>query len=195
VMELLEGRTLERELDDSGPLAPARAVALLAPVCGAVAEAHRAGVLHRDIKPANIFLHRQSGVDVPKIVDFGVAKLAGDVAFARHLTLDSSLLGTPAYMAPERFRYEPYGPASDVYSLGMTLYHALAGRLPFETGGDDPLAVVAGQAGEPPPPLKSSNAAVSDALESAILAALSRDPAGRPTAAALEQRLRECALP
>jgi CheY-like chemotaxis protein len=195
VMELLEGRTLERELDDSGPLAPARAVALLAPVCGAVAEAHRAGVLHRDIKPANIFLHRQSGMDVPKIVDFGVAKLAGDVAFARHLTLDSSLLGTPAYMAPERFRYEPYGPASDVYSLGMTLYHALAGRLPFETGGDDPLAVVAGQAGEPPPPLKSSNAAVSDALESAILAALSRDPAGRPTAAALEQRLRECALP
>jgi serine/threonine protein kinase len=189
VMELLQGRTLEDELDESGALAPARAVAILAPVCGAVAEAHRAGVLHRDIKPANIFLHRHAGVEVPKIVDFGVAKLAGDVAFARHLTLDSSLLGTPAYMAPERFHYEPYGPASDVYSLGMTLYHALAGRLPFETGGDDPLAVVAGQAGEPPPPLKSSNAAVSDALESAILAALSRDPKGRPSASELESRL------
>jgi CheY-like chemotaxis protein len=190
VMELLEGRTLEAELGESGALAPARAVAIVAPVCGAVAEAHRAGVLHRDIKPANVFLHRRAGTEVPKIVDFGVAKLAGDAALGRRLTLDSSLLGTPAYMAPERFRYEPYGPASDVYSLGMTLYHALAGRLPFESGGDDPLAVVAGHAGEPPPPLRSWNADVPDALESAVLAALSRDPKGRPTAEELARRLR-----
>jgi CheY-like chemotaxis protein len=189
VMELLEGRTLERELQESGALTPARATFVLAPVCGAVAEAHRSGVLHRDIKPANIFLHRRGGAEVPKILDFGVAKLASDAAVVRNLTLDASLLGTPAYMAPERFRYEPYGPASDVYSLGMTLYHALAGRLPFESGGDDPLAVVAGQAGEPPPPLRSSNPAVGDALESAVLAALSRDPRGRPTAEELERRL------
>jgi serine/threonine-protein kinase len=158
-------------------------------VCGAVAEAHRSGVLHRDIKPANIFLHRRGGAEVPKILDFGVAKLVSDAAVVRNLTLDASLFGTPAYMAPERFRYEPYGPASDVYSLGMTLYHALAGRLPFESGGDDPLAVVAGQAGEAPPPLRSSNPAVGDALESAVLAALSRDPKGRPTAEELERRL------
>jgi CheY-like chemotaxis protein len=189
VMELLEGRTLERELQESGALTPARATFVLAPVCGAVAEAHRSGVLHRDIKPANIFLHRRGGAEVPKILDFGVAKLASDAAVVRNLTLDASLLGTPAYMAPERFRYEPYGPASDVYSLGMTLYHALAGRLPFESGGDDPLAVVAGHAGEPPPPLRSSNPAVGDALESAVLAALSRDPRGRPTAEELERRL------
>ncbi len=191
VMELLEGRTLERELEESGALAPARATLVLAPVCGAVAEAHRSGVLHRDIKPANIFLHRQGGAEVPKILDFGVAKLAGDAAFLRNLTLDSALLGTPAYMAPERFRYEPYGPASDVYSLGMTLYHALAGRLPFESAGDDPLAVVANQAGEAPPPLRSSNPAVGAALESTVLAALSRDPKGRPTAEELERRLRD----
>jgi eukaryotic-like serine/threonine-protein kinase len=191
VMELLEGRTLERELDESGALTPARATFVLAPVCGAVAEAHRSGVLHRDIKPANIFLHRRAGAEVPKILDFGVAKLAGEAAFARSLTLDSSLLGTPAYMAPERFHYEPYGPASDVYSLGMTLYHALAGRLPFDSGGDDPLAVVASHAGEPPPPLRSSNRAVGDALESAVIDALSRDPKGRPTAEELERRLRE----
>jgi CheY-like chemotaxis protein len=189
VMELLEGRTLERELQESGALSPARATDVLAPVCGAVAEAHRSGVLHRDIKPANIFLHRRGGAEVPKILDFGVAKLVSDAAVVRNLTLDASLFGTPAYMAPERFRYEPYGPASDVYSLGMTLYHALAGRLPFESGGDDPLAVVAGQAGEAPPPLRSSNPAVGDALESAVLAALSRDPKGRPTAEELERRL------
>ncbi len=109
VMELLEGRTLEHELQESGALSPARAIAVLAPVCGAVAEAHRAGVLHRDIKPANIFLHLAAGTEVPKIVDFGVAKLAGEAAFARSLTLDTALLGTPAYMAPERFHYEPYG--------------------------------------------------------------------------------------
>src|SRR5262249_58824623 len=137
----------------------------------------------RDIKPANIFLHRQSGVDVPKIVDFGVAKLAGDAAATRHLTIDSALLGTPAYMAPERFRYEPYGPASDVYSLGMTLYHALAGRLPFETGGDDPLAVVAGQAGEPPPPPRAADPPGGGVLGGAGRAARARAPQGRPRAA------------
>jgi CheY-like chemotaxis protein len=191
VMELLEGRTLERELEEKGALAPPRATLVLAPVCGAVAEAHRSGVLHRDIKPANIFLHRQGGVEVPKILDFGVAKLANDAAVLRNLTLDASLLGTPAYMAPERFRYEPYGPASDVYSLGMTLYHALAGRLPFTSEGEDALAVVAGQAGEAPPPLRSSNPAVGAALESVVLQALSREPKDRPTAEQLERRLRD----
>jgi serine/threonine-protein kinase len=176
-------------------LSPARAVAVLAPICGAVAEAHRAGVLHRDIKPANIFLHRAAGTEVPKIVDFGVAKLAGEAAFARSLTLDTALLGTPAYMAPERFHYEPYGPASDVYSLGMTLYHALAGRLPFESGGDDPLAVVAGHAGEPPPPLRLSNPAVGEELERVVLESLAREPKDRPNAGELEQRLRGSAPP
>ncbi len=193
VMELLEGRTLERELEERGALAPARAVSILVPVCGALAEAHRSGVLHRDIKPANIFLHRAAGAEVPKILDFGVAKLAGEAAFARRLTLDKALLGTPAYMAPERFHYEPYGPASDVYSLGMTLYHALAGRLPFESGGDDPLAVVAGQAGEPPPSLRKTNPAVGAELEAAVLAALARDPKARPSAEDFERRLRRAA--
>jgi CheY-like chemotaxis protein len=195
VMELLEGRTLDRELEEKGAMAPARAVAVLAPVCGALAEAHRCGVLHRDIKPSNIFLHAGPRGEHPKILDFGVAKLAGEAAFARSLTLDSTLLGTPAYMAPERFRYEPYGPASDVYSMGMTLYHSLAGRLPFASGSDDPLAVVAVQAGEPPPPLREANPAVGAALEAVVTAMLAREPARRPTAASLEERLRRAAVP
>jgi serine/threonine protein kinase len=190
VMELLEGRTLEKELEEHGALAPGRAVAILAPVCGALAEAHRSGVLHRDIKPANIFLHRASGKEIPKILDFGLAKLAGDAALARSVTPDTALLGTPAYMAPERFRDEPYGSASDVYSLGMTLYHTLAGRLPFQSGGDEPLAVVAGQTGEAAPPLRKSNPAIGEELEAVVVAALARDPKARPTAEEMEQRLR-----
>jgi CheY-like chemotaxis protein len=190
VMELLEGRTLDHELEEKGALPPLRAVAVLAPVCGALAEAHRCGVLHRDIKPSNIFLHRGPAGEHPKILDFGVAKLAGESAFARSLTLDSALLGTPAYMAPERFRYEPYGPASDVYSMGMTLYHSLAGRLPFASGSDDPLAVVAVQAGEPPPPLREANPAVGPALEAVVTAMLARLPGQRPSAASLEEELR-----
>jgi len=190
VMELLEGRTLDHELEEKGAMPPARAVAVLAPVCGALAEAHRSGVLHRDIKPSNIFLHRGPDGEHPKILDFGVAKLAGDAVFARSLTLDSTLLGTPAYMAPERFRYEAYGPASDVYSMGMTLYHTLAGRLPFASGSDDPLAVVAVHAGEPPPPLREANPAVGAELEAVVNAMLAREPAHRPSASALEERLR-----
>ncbi len=75
----------------------------------------------------------------------------------------------------------------------MTLYHALAGRLPFESAGDDPLAVVAGHAGEPPPPLRQSNPAVGEELEGVVLAALAREPKDRPSAADLEQRLRGAA--
>jgi serine/threonine-protein kinase len=93
-------------------------------------------------------------------------------------------------MAPERFRDEPYGSASDVYSLGMTLYHTLAGRLPFQSGGDEPLAVVAGQTGEAAPPLRKSNPAIGEELEAVVVAALARDPKARPTAEEMEQRLR-----
>jgi len=189
VMELLEGQSLEKELEERGPLAPRRSAEIVIPVCSALAAAHAAGVVHRDIKPSNVFLHRTRHGEVAKILDFGIAKLAAEAAIGQSLTVDGSLLGTPAYMAPERFRRGAYGPSSDIYSLGAMLYEMLSGRLPFIPSTADPLALVAMQAEEDPPPLRARRPDVSPKLEKLVLQALARNPEGRPTADQLARKL------
>jgi DNA-binding response OmpR family regulator len=189
VMELLEGQPLDRELDDGTQVTPARAAEIVVPVCSALAAAHAAGVLHRDIKPSNVFLHHTPLGEVPKILDFGIAKITGEAAIGQNLTVDGSLLGTPAYMAPERFRRGPYGPKSDVYSVGVMLYEMLAGRLPFIPPSADPLALVTMQTEEDPQPLHVLRPDVSPEFEVVVLSALARDPAARPTADVLAFRL------
>ncbi len=189
VMELLVGRSLEKELEDGGRLTPRRCIEVVAPVCAALAAAHAAGVVHRDIKPSNVFLHRTPQGEVPKILDFGIAKIVSEAAITGNITLDGTLLGTPAYMAPERFRRGPYGPKSDVYSLGTMLYEMLAGRLPFVPASADPLALVALQTEEEPPPLRGRYPEIPPALESLVLSALAKDPEARPSAIALGRRL------
>jgi len=189
VMELLEGHSLEKELEDRGPLQPVRCAEIVVPVCSALHAAHAVGVVHRDVKPSNVFLSRSPRGEVAKILDFGIAKLAAESAIGQSLTIDGSLLGTPAYMAPERFRRGPYGPKSDVYSVGVMLYEMLAGRLPFIPSSADPLALVAMQAEEDPPPLRLRRPELSPVLERLVLLALSRNPDGRPTADQLARRL------
>ena len=189
VMELLEGHSLEKELEESGPLRPERCGEIVVPVCSALAAAHAVGLIHRDIKPSNVFLHRTHGVEVTKILDFGIAKLAAESAIGQSLTIDGSLLGTPAYMAPERFRRGSYGPSSDIYSVGAMLYEMLTGRLPFIPSTADPLALVAMQAEEDPPPLRVRRPDVSEALEALVFQALSRNPEMRPTADQLARRM------
>jgi CheY-like chemotaxis protein len=189
VMELLRGHSVEKVLDDETRLPPARCAEIMGPVCGALASAHAAGVVHRDVKPSNVFLHRSPQGEVPKILDFGIAKLSRETALGQSLTVDGSLLGTPAYMAPERFRRGPYGPKSDVYSVGAMLYEMLAGRLPFIPVSADPLALVAMQAEEEPPPLRPRCPEASPALEKLVRSALNRDAAARPTAEELGRRL------
>jgi eukaryotic-like serine/threonine-protein kinase len=159
------------------------------PVCAALAAAHAAGVVHRDIKPSNVFLHQTPQGEMPKILDFGIAEMSGEAAIGQSLTVDGSLLGTPAYMAPERFRRAPYGTNSDIYSVGAMLYEMLAGRLPFVPSSADPLALVAMQAEEDPPPLRLRCPGVSPALEALVRAALNRRPEARPTAELLGRRL------
>jgi serine/threonine protein kinase len=159
------------------------------PICSALAAAHAAGVVHRDIKPSNIFLHQTPQGEMPKILDFGIAKMAGAAAIGQSLTVDGSLLGTPAYMAPERFRRGPYGTKSDIYSLGAMLYEMLTGRLPFVPSSADPLALVAMQAEEDPPPLRLRCPEASPALQSLVQSALSRSPDARPAADRLARRL------
>jgi CheY-like chemotaxis protein len=189
VMELLEGHSLEKELEDRGRLSPVRCAEIVVPVCAALGAAHAAGVVHRDIKPSNVFLHRTPSGEVPKILDFGIARFVSEQALGQKLTVDGSLLGTPAYMAPERFRRGPYGPKSDVYSVGAMLYEMLAGRLPFIPGSADPLALVAVQAEEEPLPLRARYPDIPPAVEALVRQALSREETARPAADVLARRL------
>src|SRR5262249_3658614 len=133
VMELLPGLSLDQLVERHGPLPPARAVYLLRQVCGALQEAHAAGLIHRDIKPANIFACARGGqFDVAKLLDFGLVqsvRLEGD---GQRLTQEGALAGTPAYMAPEQAAGETHlDGRSDLYSLGAVAYFLLTGQPPF----------------------------------------------------------------
>jgi CheY-like chemotaxis protein len=194
-MELLAGRSLAEELRAVGPLSSERAASLLVPVCEALAAAHAAGVIHRDIKPSNIFLHQDDGGAMVKVLDFGIAKLASDAASdggggdAPAPTLEGSLLGTPAYMAPERHAGGDYDGKSDVYSVGVTLFEALTGRLPFGPAHLDPLALAMLHLHEAPPAPSSVDPRIPREMEAVVLAALHKRAENRPDAAALARAL------
>jgi serine/threonine protein kinase len=176
VMELLDGRSLDSEIFHSAPMPAARCAEIVVPLCGVLAEAHEAGILHRDIKPANVFLHASRVGETVKILDFGIAKLLDGGA---SLTVEGGIVGTPAYMAPERFRGATLDGKSDVYSLGVMTYQMLSGRLPFDPPDSDLLAVAMMHLNEEPPAI---GAGVSPAVESVVRAALAKDPARRPAA-------------
>ena len=122
VMELLPGRTLAQRLDD-GPLPSLVALRILSEVAAALAAAHAQDLVHRDVKPSNVML-TPSGA---KVVDFGIAAVVG----RDELEADGLLLGTPAYLAPERLTLGQVSPASDIYALGLLIYRALTNRLPW----------------------------------------------------------------
>jgi len=134
VMERLEGDSLDRVLNARGPFELADAVRMVLQACEAVAEAHGRGIVHRDIKPANLFLTRQDGGDIVKVLDFGISKrIVGDLAIASmSLTAPDTLLGSPQYMSPEQLTTPARVDArTDVWALGVTLFELLTGELPF----------------------------------------------------------------
>ncbi|WP_437755997.1 serine/threonine-protein kinase [Sorangium sp. So ce1389] len=152
VMELLRGEDLAQLLERLGPLPPQLALRIVAQACVGLQKAHEAGVLHRDIKPANLFLaqREEGGGLIVKVLDFGVAKIKP--AHEPHrdttgLTRSGSMLGTPRYMSPEQARgIKEIDHRTDIWSLGIVLYHALAGRTPtqdVEAFGDLIAALVA----------------------------------------------------
>ncbi len=188
VMELLEGNSLQSEIRD-WILSPRRILQILAPVCEALHAAHSIGIVHRDIKPANIFLHG----DVPKVLDFGLAKLVGSIVMEQRITLDGWMVGTPLYMAPERFGSDSYDGRSDVYSIGVMIHQLVGGRMPFNEETDDPLVVAMMHANHAPTPLRDHNAGAPEALEALVLQCLDKDPAGRPSAELLAAALLDLA--
>jgi len=182
VMEYLEGHSLARVLRDQGPLPPERVLHIVRQVVASLTEAHGLGIVHRDLKPDNILLleHFASQRDVVKLVDFGIAKgqpAAG--AATTKLTEFGAFVGTPAYMSPEQFSASSVGPESDIYSLGVTTYQMLTGRLPFDA--QTALEWARAHMVTPPPPL--GNEAIPKAMERAVLRALAKDTTERPASA------------
>jgi serine/threonine-protein kinase len=189
VMEYLEGRSLDAELRQRGALPPRRAGELVLPVCEVLSAAHALGIVHRDIKPANVFLQTTPAGERVKVLDFGLAKPIGAAVLSDNLTLAGSILGSPAYMAPERLRNQPYDGRADTYSLGVMLYEMLTGRLPFVSDDADPMAVVAQHLTEEPRPLRELVPDLPGELDEIVLAALAKDWQLRPQAAALGRRI------
>ncbi|WP_169927739.1 serine/threonine-protein kinase [Labilithrix luteola] len=199
VMELLEGRSLQDILDESGPLPNERIVDLVSQACAGLAHAHDAGVIHRDIKPENIIVVKRRDdegreVELVKVCDFGIAHWVPVRSEARKNEAQiqkpdaSQVVGTPAYMAPEQIRNEAVDARVDVYALGIVLFELATGEVPFSS--DDPLAVLDLHVIAPPPAPSSIARNVHPALERIILKALAKDPRERqPDVRALRAEL------
>ncbi|AVT30200.1 protein kinase [Plantactinospora sp. BC1] len=177
VMELLDARSLADMVIEDGPLAP-RAVAKIGiALLGALEVAHAIGVLHRDVKPANVLICSDGRC---VLTDFGVARMPTDV----QLTTPGMVLGSPHFISPERAMGQDFGPPSDLFSLGVTLYTAVEGRPPFDKG--DPIETMHAVVEDPPaPPVRSG------ALTRVLLGLLEKDPARRLDVTASRTMLRE----
>jgi uncharacterized RDD family membrane protein YckC len=169
-MELMPGRTLKDELDESGPFGSERAVDCILDVIDGLEAAHALGVVHRDVKPSNCFIDSDGRI---KIGDFGLSKsLVSDA----ELTKTGSFLGTPQFAAPEQVRGGAVDQRTDVYSVGATLFCLLTGRGPFI---GDAAAVIAQIVSEPAPPLQSLRPELRPSLSRSVARALEKDPGRR----------------
>ncbi|QNE16912.1 serine/threonine protein kinase [Kribbella qitaiheensis] len=171
VMELVVGSTLAAVLQRSGPFSPPAAARIVAQAADGLSAAHREGVIHRDIKPSNLLM---AGDGTVKVADFGIACFLGDPA--GEPTHDGRILGTSYYVAPERARDEPAGPAADIYSLGCVLYQLLTGGPPFVA--DTPTGVLRQHlAGTPTCPARLERG-----FGRYLMRMLAKSPADRPAA-------------
>lgn len=190
-MQLVDGRALSEVLAQEGPLDPARALAILEQVAGAIDAAHAEGLVHRDVTPANILLTQPGGgrAEFAYLLDFGIARPA-EPGSRTALTRSGAVIGTLAYMAPERFLAQPAGPAVDVYSLACVLHEVLTGASPYPGSGY--AAQVAGHLYQPPPRPSAVRAGLPEAFDAVIARGMAKDPAQRyRTAAELVAAARE----
>lgn len=177
VMQYVDGPSLADAAKESGRMPAAEAARVGLQVLRALGAAHAAGVLHRDVKPANVLLNRDGRV---LITDFGIAAIEGDSTITR----TGEIVGSIDYLAPERVRGADPGPASDLWSLGATLYAAVEGESPFRRSS--PLSTMQAVVSEEPRHPGSAGP-----LAHVIMALLTKDPATRPSAAEAERMLRE----
>jgi tRNA A-37 threonylcarbamoyl transferase component Bud32 len=179
VVEYVPGGDLKALVKKRGALPGTMLSRIGADVAAGLAHAHERGVIHRDIKPQNVLMDEYGS---PKLTDFGIAR-ALDVT---HSTGTDSYLGTALYSSPEQLQGQEVTPKSDVYSLGATLYHAAAGVPPFSGGW---LEVASQQVVKPPVSPRARGAYIGERLDALILSCLAKDPADRPDADTLHERL------
>jgi len=181
VMELVEGKTLRRVLDERGRLPVRDAIGISSQVADALEHAHRQGLVHRDIKPANVLVQPDGRV---KVTDFGIAKAAG----GDDLTRTGTVVGTARYLAPEQVNGNSVDGRADVYALGLILYEMLAGRAPFS--GDNDMATAVARLTNAPEPIRTVRPEVSRPLEDVVARSLARDPEYRyPSAQSFKDAL------
>ena len=171
VMQLVHAQSLDQMLAASGPLSPRRAAEMARQLLSALSVAHAAGVMHRDVKPSNVLLGSD---DRAVLTDFGIATFADDPK----LTQTGMVMGSPGFTAPERIRGEDASPASDLWSLGATIYAAVEGHGPFEQRGGA-ITTMSAIINEDAP-----EASTAGALGPVIAALLRREPGDRPDASA-----------
>jgi serine/threonine protein kinase len=193
VMQCLHGETLGTYRAKVGRVPLPEALRIGREIADGLAAAHRRGLVHRDIKPENIILEGPSR-DV-KIIDFGLVRDIGDADSSAHVTLEGAVVGTPAYMAPERVSDRPVDARADLFGLGVILYELLADQLPFT--GTSMMAMLASIAHGSPTPLRSLASDVPDDVSKLVMQMIAHDPADRPataravadTIAVIEKRL------
>jgi serine/threonine-protein kinase len=192
-MEYLPGLNLEELVKRHGPLPPERVIHLLRQACGALHEAHAAGLIHRDIKPSNIITCQRGGLhDVAKLLDFGLVRSPDFSTGADNLTQEGAIAGTPAYMSPEQADSKVNLDArSDIYSLGAVAYYVLTGQPPFVR--PTPLQTLIAHVYERPTPPDQLQADVPSDLQAVVLRCLEKDPAQRfADARSLDRALAGC---
>ena len=178
VMQLVDAQSLDQVLGDSGPLSPRRAAEMARQLLSALSVAHAAGVMHRDVKPSNVLIGSD---DRAVLTDFGIATFADDPK----LTQTGMVMGSPGFTAPERIRGEDASPASDLWSLGATVYAAVEGHGPFEQRGGA-ITTMSAIINEDAP-----EAPTAGALGPVIAALLRREPTDRPDASAAARMITE----
>ena len=182
VMEFLEGESLSGLLKREGRLSAGLIVAIVRQLCSAVGAAHEKGIVHRDLKPDNIYLlpdrDSPAGIRV-KVLDFGIAKLAGEGGSGMVKTRTGSMMGTPLYMSPEQCRgLGSVDHRADIYSLGCIMFEMACGRVPFTGEGAGDLIVK--HIMEPPPMPSAVEPSLPPALEAVILHCMAKTPEQRP---------------
>ncbi|MDY4522672.1 MAG: Stk1 family PASTA domain-containing Ser/Thr kinase [Atopobium sp.] len=169
VMEYLHGTDLKSGIRKHGALDCRKVAQIGSQISQALSVAHRHDIIHRDIKPQNIMVQPDGNI---KVMDFGIARAKNS-----HLTTDNNVLGTAHYVSPEQTQGKVLGPTSDIYSLGIVMYEAATGRVPFE--GDDAISVALKQVNEQPVAPSQINPRVDQQLESIILKCMQKDSAAR----------------
>jgi eukaryotic-like serine/threonine-protein kinase len=172
VMELVPGEALSAVIERERVLTSDRVLDIVAQTASALQAAHAAGLVHRDIKPGNLLITPDGRV---KITDFGIARIADQVP----LTATGQVMGTVQYLSPEQASGRPASPSTDIYSLGIVAYEALAGRRPFT--GESQVAIAMAQINESPPELPVT---VAEPVRNLVYACIAKNPADRPASAA-----------